>query len=217
MNEKTKEKISSLWNEYSANKTKKESFNFGWNEVNAFLYKVCESDLKGCKPETIACRLILIGRTYSAALERNNKHLDLSTDDIYSQVSNLKIWKETAKRLKTLKPDDYAEMISIHDDLVKALEGIVENKKISLVSKFLHFHRKDCFYIYDSQAREASLYLMPDRLRLPINSQVLYSDEYARFCHRVDCIRKEINPKLTLREIDDFLLYVYSKKIKSKK
>lgn len=106
-----------------------------------------------------------------------------------------------------------AAVLSTHNQLVKVFCEISGQKKISLASKYLHFHNPEMFFLYDAHARAAVMQYVPKVNKALLKGITDYNGEYANFVCRVLELRKilsEITGKeLSPREMDKFLLYKY--------
>jgi hypothetical protein len=93
-------------------------------------------------------------------------------------------------------------------NLIKKMTGM---GKRSLASKYLHFHKPNLFFIYDSRAINSIRKLTPPtktNLRIRTNIDV----EYAKFCLRCiklrDAIKSKFDTHLSPRELDNLLLAI---------
>lgn len=216
-------KIVDTWCEYKENIEKEASVNFGWDYANNVLYNICKEMNEELKPSEMAGRMILIGRTYAATLERNNCKNASSTDELYFNIinENNKVkWNELINKLNNFDSLEECDniVLEIHKMLVDILNEIVHVNKTSLASKFLHFHKPNYFYIYDSRAKEAVSSLIDEKIyKREISNQC--DIEYARFYKKVIKLKEIIEEYekndneivVSPREMDDFLLYVYNK------
>ena len=81
-----------------------------------------------------------------------------------------------------------------------------------LASKYLHFHRPDVFFIYDSRAKEAINSLAPNlrEIRNISPAKHKHYDEYLKFCSKcqwfVDYVSEKFGRKLSPRDVDKMLL-----------
>lgn len=103
------------------------------------------------------------------------------------------------------------QILSVHKYLVDVFKSVTNDSKRSLVSKYLHFHRPDLFYIYDEYAAEGLKRLKPgQRASLPIPRSA--DSEYATFVLKLFDLQREIgrfnNRSLTPRQLDRLLLNV---------
>lgn len=81
--------------------------------------------------------------------------------------------------------------------------------KRSLSSKYLHFHKPNLFFIYDSRAMESIRKLVtPSKNKIASTENI--DMEYAKYCLRCIDLREEIkerfNTYLNPRELDNILL-----------
>lgn len=86
-------------------------------------------------------------------------------------------------------------------------------EKRSLASKYLHFHRPDLFFIYDSRVKGAIGKATPS-IRKITGIQAKQADhEYLTFVRRCQWIRDDVvqrfNTSLTPRQLDKILLRIH--------
>ena len=100
--------------------------------------------------------------------------------------------------------------------MVKALKEPTEQNKVSLASKYLHFHQPESFFVYDSNARKAINQLVtydPDLKKQVCELKKEKSDrndEYTRFCVMAlklkECLFNVFNEDLKNKQLDALLL-----------
>lgn len=107
------------------------------------------------------------------------------------------------------------EILRVHKKLVDLLATEVKQKDRSFASKYLHFHFKDLFFIYDSRAYKAlaAYVARPPRQYRDLIDRKNHDLYYARFfcrCHALQQLLKEHNSdvaeKITPRVVDNFLI-----------
>lgn len=199
-----------------ANKVKNGEYEI-WQFSHDILYNLCRDNPAHTDSGVVIGKTWLIGRSYAAALERNNKPLDYDGDFYQAVVAPLfaEIGTELDEKLNKLRTyaaieeSNVEEILAVHHWLVEKFETCTHMQKRSFVSKYLHFHLPQLFYIYDSRADRAS-----SRLVVPQNSrQFVDSDpEYGRFVQKVlalsNYLNKTFGVALSPREMDDFLLSI---------
>lgn len=200
-----------------------EKYDDVWGYGNSILYDMCENAPRHDRDDVIVAKIWLIGRSYSAAVERRKTKDGLSGDEFYRIKVAPKIReisKELDGRIELLndKKGDISgsikEILETHLFLVNLLKEITEMEKRSFVSKYLHFHCPDMFFIYDSRARSAIRKMInaPDKSILSKCDD--YEKEYADFvCRMIELKRllEDNNTKITPRQLDEFLLYMEEK------
>lgn len=150
---------------------KSQESNVVWEFNNSILYKMCNEHPGFDREDIIIGKLMLIGRSYAAALERTKvKH------------KNYNIYLNAAKKIITNKDHkgknlhqklkSFKEITAGNDKLIEAVDIVVllndslSSKsvaginKVSLCSKVLHFHDAN-FPIYDSLASRSLTSLVP--------------------------------------------------------
>jgi hypothetical protein len=182
---------------------------------NDVLYKLCKDHPRHTVDAIIIAKVLLIGRTYSAAMERGRKKRRGEGDFYETRVapmirrSDIDKWFAALRRDK--KNADTNLNLETHMKVVKLFAKISGRGRRSLASKYLHFHFPQRFYIYDSGAKRAIsklIKLMPNRTR-PQRS-LKHDFAYARFYYRCQAINKRIAPRvgrpLSPRDLDNVLL-----------
>ena len=189
-----------------------------WSVGNQVLYELCELHATHVLEAEIVAKVWLIGRAYSAALERGRgKAVDaaLSNDRFYAEaVPRALRSSELDRRLKALAEfeeiDEFnaASVLDAHAHLVEVFYGLTKKNKRSLASKYLHFHRPSLFFIYDSRAASAILAIgLPHQtIEVPRGAD----RTYAQFVSAALGVRKFVSSKfgqsLSPRQIDRLLL-----------
>ena len=192
-----------------------------WDFGNKILYDLCSQNPYHDDVEIIITKVQFIGRIYAAAVERrrNVKNEIASGDSFYTET--------IAKTFKNSNFDDYIKelqntdnasiptLLNVHKKLVDMLVPITGLEKRSFASKYLHFHFRYNFFIYDKRAvdgikryitrvpKQYSQYVDPKKTDV----------EYAKFFCKCLCLQdriKQIYTKapemITLRRIDTMLL-----------
>ncbi len=185
---------------------------------DTILYRMCEEFPYHDDQDVAVGKLVLIGRTYAAAIERR-RNADVEGDAFYETVVGpkmLEIGPELDRRLKMLRQeseitlDNIIEMLSVHKFLMDAFREITGMEKRSLASKYLHFHCPELFFIYDSRAREAIHKLVKRADKSILENAEEYDTEYGDFVCRMWELRKYLHETLGVQEnprkLDGFLL-----------
>lgn len=187
-----------------------------WSLGNDVLYKLCRDYPTHDKPDAIVAKFWLIGRAYSAAIERRRNAAETS-DDFYVRILTDKIQNSGLDQWLAELPgkvgnpwQDLSFIISTHKRLMDVLAKMTGLDKRSLASKYLHFHRPELFFIYDSRARKAIREVTPKRCETPAIAAGIFDLEYLDFCRRAQWLRDHVQSKfnecLTPRELDSILL-----------
>lgn len=184
---------------------------------NGILYKMCEENPYHNKPDIVSGKVWLIGRAYSAAIERVRSKKDIN-DDFYKEKVGPALTDpaldnrlENLRSIKKIAKENVREILSAHKYLQNKIREITGMEKRSLCSKYLHFHLPKLFFIYDSRVAGALQKLYPGRLKG--FDGVLADDvdkSYAIFFCRALTLKNEVEEKLKLemtpRQIDNFLI-----------
>jgi hypothetical protein len=179
---------------------------------NEILYDMCKKYHDHTVKEQIYSKLWLIGRSYSAALERNKS--EEKSENIYLKTIDelIKIGNMLDEKIQRLQPIiDYNTMyaaLNVHKEIVDIFNRTTKMEKHSLASKYLHFHRRDVFYIYDSYAN----FSLMKYVKGSVSSNNKYDNEYLKFCEKAFALKERIKEKykkdLDPREIDNLLIYL---------
>jgi hypothetical protein len=201
--------------------------NYEWDFGNKILYDLCFNyPLHVVKSEILA-KILFIGRIYAVAIERRKNRADGETNEdfylkkVVPRIKRSRIDQKLSDLNDLLRADDdnFIVLLKTHKYLLELFNTLTELNKHSLSSKYLHFHKPDLFFIYDSRAITALRKCLP-RYRLPRNKlQIINSNkvdnEYSKFFVKSMELRLRIENKLrrqiTLREYDKILIY-YSNK-----
>lgn len=126
----------------------------GWG--NEVLYQMCR-DAPGHKSiDVVASKLWLIGRSYAAQLERGageNFHPERAAWLLIRSDFDRDLKKTEGIKRPCL--DNLGKILEVHKRLVDLLAeslppGCKRKIRRSLASKYLHFHKPDVFFLYDS-------------------------------------------------------------------
>jgi hypothetical protein len=194
------------------------SRNDPWVVGNGVLYDLCWRFPQHRRTPEIVAKVWLIGRAYSAAVERgrgNGPDVELSNDRFYAEAvpkalqrSRLDQMLSGLKGFSTIDRSNADQILIVHGHLVEVFESLTGKEERSLASKYLHFHRPDLFFIYDSRAvRGIRLLRLP---RPPAIQARGVDPTYARFVSAAIALRDEIASRfgrsLSPRELDPLLL-----------
>lgn len=174
--------------------------------------------------EVVITKILFIGRIYAAAIERRkNKNVD--SDNFYSAVVAPKIINsEIDKKLRALQVYPGVSELNIlniletHHYLSKLFYKISGLNKRSLSSKYLHFHKPNLFFIYDSRAVKGLRTFLPQyKLNNEIKSilEKNVDRDYAVFCLKSLALKSKfeqiLGKEISLRGYDKILLHNSSK------
>ncbi len=184
-----------------------------WDVGNRVLYDLCAANSKHTRDDVIIAKVLLIGRTYAAAIERRRDKGDAVGDAFYEtkvapqiRSSDIDRW---FRALDNGSNEDIALNLETHKRVMELFTKISGLEKRSLASKYLHFHFPERFYIYDSRAYKAiSELTKPVGRSLPSLRE--HDDVYARFSLRCLNLNGQIDSlvgrRLSPREFDKVLL-----------
>jgi hypothetical protein len=184
-----------------------------WYLGNQTLYNLCRKHPRHTKADEIIAKVWLIGRSYAASIERR-RNADKFGDAFYEKTvapimkdSGIDEWLASLSNDKSIGSPN---TLVIHKKLMDLFASITGLEKRSLASKYLHFHKPNAFFIYDSRARQAITKITPRRNGLPEIPAADYDPEYKTFVRRCVWLRREIYSNhgvvMKPREIDQLLL-----------
>ncbi len=197
-----------------------------WDLGNQVLYTLCQTHPKHDMDDAIIAKVWLIGRSYAAAIERR-KNPEETSDDFYEitvveriKKSKLDDWLDALPKQIVDPWRDLGCVITVHKRLMDLFSALTGLEKRALASKYLHFHRPDLFFIYDSRAKEAITKITPRPNEIKDITTEDSDSEYHMFCRRSQYLRDSISERfgetLTPRQIDKILLRITDKIRKEK-
>ena len=149
---------------------------------------MCEQHPLHNDEDVIAGKIWLIGRAYSAAIERKAGDNIVEGENFYAakvapmiRASDLDGWIKSVRHIERVTVDNVEQVLSVHKNFTDLLKDITGIEKRSLASKYLHFHLPNAFFIFDSVAnKELRKRLKGRRFKYPKE----YDDAYAAFVVR---------------------------------
>lgn len=193
-----------------------------WDLGNYVLYKLCRDYPKHNIDSEIIAKVWLIGRSYSASIERRrnktNKRRDFYEDDVVQifQKSSLDKHLEKINNEKQITLENIGKILQTHNYLMKRIRKITDQNKRSFCSKYLHFHMPELFIMYDSRTNKTiGKYIKKipnefNKLTKCKNVDVEYAKFFIKCFVLKNHIHREYKRKLTNRELDKILLYLSS-------
>jgi hypothetical protein len=197
--------------------------NTAWDLGNKVLYDLCHEYREHNNDNEIIAKVLLIGRTYAAAIERRKINTKIGSDKFYEdtvakQIRTSKIdeWLATIPGKMTDPLADLSRAVEVHKQVTELFSKMTGLEKRSLASKYLHFHKPEIFYIYDSRAKAALSAIIPKPKQIaeiqPDKAKKA-DKEYLSFVRRCqwlrDNIEKQFGKALTPREFDKVLLKIH--------
>jgi hypothetical protein len=186
-----------------------------WNLSNEILYEMCRKHPRHESNEEIIAKVLMIGRVYSAAIERRKNVENTSSMFYLKQVapgirkSKIDKWLDTLRGFEHPTSENCIQIMAVHKKVTNLFSKISGLEKRSLSSKYLHFHFPDLFFIYDS--RSSTAIRQVEQTSIWNSDLVEYDYAYAKFFLRcmafVEKVNSECRIYLTPRQLDKYLLY----------
>jgi hypothetical protein len=199
-----------------------------WSFTNKVLYDLCKKNFRHDQNDIILAKTLIIGRSYSVALERMREKDVISNEFYIDKVapalnkSKIDFHLEQLQAFKKLSMQNIDYVLKTHFYLTKRLNKITNQNKRSFSSKYLHFHLPDLYFIYDSRAGSALrnfISRVPEELK-PYVSLKDVDKAYATFVCKSFALKQQIesgyNLSLTTRQFDNLLIGIADKKASSK-
>ncbi len=142
-----------------------EEINKNWHVGNDILYEMCKKYPNHKDNAEVIAKLWLIGRSYSAAIERGAKYEkgENLTEPVYEKMlpKALSEYREKIdEALSKLNKLDLHQIFSTYDLILKCFHKVSGKWNRSLASKYLHFHQPDNFYLMDSRVKKGLKYVI---------------------------------------------------------
>ena len=189
-----------------------------WDFGNQVLYNLCKENFFHVETDKIIAKVWLIGRSYSAAIERRKNKVAINDnfyeDTVAPAFSNSLIdsYLKTLKNQEKLTIENLPMVLETHNYLTQLTASITELEKRSFCSKYLHFHLPNLFFIYDSRVVDSlrSFSSRIPKIMKPIMKNEKIDNEYAKFVCKCFELRNKLNEyyniQLTMREFDNILI-----------
>src|SRR5262249_9233512 len=137
-----------------------------WALSNKVLYDLCRAYPDHIRDDVIIAKILIIGRVYAAAIERRRpakgKAGENRGDRFYTQTvahnirrSSIDRWLDGLPSCLSMNDEATAKILEVHGQVTALFSTISKLNKRSLAAKYLHFHRPDLFFLYDSRALSA--------------------------------------------------------------
>ena len=178
---------------------------------NAVLYRMCSEKPLHENIDVIKSKLWIIGRAYSAAIERKAGP-DFNIENLANALKNSQLDEHILQLQKITRTDELNldTLLSAHKYLTKIFQKATGLEKRSLASKYLHFHAPKAVFIFDSIANK-NLRNRLFEIQKKFTCEGLHDNAYEAFSRRAIYFRDnifelEIGAGATPRRIDMHLL-----------
>lgn len=192
-----------------------------WYLANAALYQLCADHPSHTDVRASIAKVLLIGRTYAAAIERRKKGRggnEMLGDSFYVDAVGPAFLQCGIDQYLAAIPigddigDTWMGALEAHAHLLGVIRALTGDEKRSLTSKYLHFHRPELFFIYDSRAAQSIAKLCKgfkrSTRRIPAGVDPTYGAFVVRALEVRDCIFDDHGKRLTPRQLDRVLLQI---------
>lgn len=199
-----------------------------WDFGNGVLYELCRENLYHRDTDKILSKVWLIGRAYSAAIERRRNKETINDNFYIDKVaptfkgSEIDSYLSELKKYNKLTMENLPLILKAHNYLTKLTASITDLEKRSFSSKYLHFHFPDLFFIYDSRVVDSLRQFIgsvPKSMDFIFESDSI-DKEYAKFVCKSfviwNSIMEKYNIDLTLRQFDNILIDLANTKLNDK-
>lgn len=190
-----------------------------WAVGNQVLYDLCQHHPKHTVDAEIIAKVWLIGRAYSASVERGRRSADGATasNEQFYTATLPKALRESSldEDLACLvdappdwTPTTVTAVLNAHANLTRVFYNITKKNKRSLASKYLHFHSPELFFIFDSRAALSirRLGLSPRKIRVPAKADSAYARFISDALGVIDHLTKVNTRRILPRDLDRLLL-----------
>lgn len=188
-----------------------------WCVSNDVLYEMCKKYPLHKDVSEVVAKIFLIGRSYAAAIERT-KNTHIYEERIPGLVH--KHGKNIDFNLSECNKENLQNIFSTYDLVLRSFHEVSGKWNRSLVSKYLHFHKPENFYLMDSRAKKGlseilKLYPAISSAKNEGKRQYSVSKESAEYMNfYLKCqickqeLEKEFNCTLSIRDFDNLLLTI---------
>jgi hypothetical protein len=136
-------------------------------------------------------KMWLIGRAYAAPIERASGESGQG-NVLYAKVAEVFVnsgideWLDSLGDITRVDYENVSRILRVHRRFIDLLKQSTGRERRSFASKYLHFHRPQAFFIYDSLADAEIRKRVRDRGRFPIPAACKQFDPpYTAFCTQV--------------------------------
>lgn len=188
-----------------------------WDIGNNTLYDLCRKYPDHTDDKAIIAKVWIIGRTYSAAIERRKPGKaptptgdGFYTDHVAPGIRNSPMdeWLSRLMPRGSVNYNSLPQILDAHAKVTELFRSLTGLNKRSLASKYLHFHFPTLFFIYDTRAVDAVRKL--SAITAPTSDYGEADKEYGPFAERClqirDYIKEQYGSTLTPRQLDNLYL-----------
>lgn len=181
--------------------------------LNKVLYRLAKQYPGHRDGEQIYAKVVIIGKTYSAALERNKTH-DRKKSSLYwdhvipsMQKKGIDAQLDSVRHYQRITEENLPEMLRVHKKLMDAVGEATGQADRSFASKYLHFHLPKLFFLYDTYAQQAVNTLVGYQRKYTVPNT---DEEYAAYSWKCmllrDAIKAQFKTTLSPRQLDNLLM-----------
>lgn len=178
---------------------------------NEVLYRMCAEKPLHNDVDIIIGKLWLIGRSYSAAIERragDNFKISDAAQNLYD--SDIDELIKSITEIDRTTEKNVGEVLRLHKYLTGRIKEVTGVQKRSLASKYLHFHAPKSVFIFDSIVNKNLRQILrstKQKFKLSDEYRDKYDVTYADFCcrsiyYRDNILEKKLGKNVTPRRLD---------------
>lgn len=197
------------------------------------LYTMCEKNSGHGDLDVVIGKVWLIGRAYSATIERKagnamqpGKNFYIATVGPKILASEIDDWIQPLSNYSRIDNTNIEKILEVHNKLTQLFRNITSSDKSddgvskrSLASKYLHFHLPSLFFIYDSIAKNEINECMKtlNKKKKRQTNLYKYDKEYEIFV--MNCLElrenfeEKLEERLSTRDLDRWLFSRHDKRI----
>jgi hypothetical protein len=184
-----------------------------WEHLHKFCEEMVRNNISHTDRGAIKTKVLIIGRSFAATVERRKINNELSTNEFYNLLADKLAASDIDEKIKSLQKYDgindnnIQEIMELHTYLCDIIYEVSGKRFRSFASKYLNFHLPNLYFIYDSIVLKniASF----DTVRVSYPKDYEYDKDYYAYYMKARSIQTRINEQenvlLSPRSIDNLL------------
>ncbi len=181
---------------------------------NYVLYRMCAEQPMHTNVQIVGDKIWIIGTSYACDVRRGAGELNTKDENFLYKIARTICKESVDEWLKSVRDINDQELtmaniehsLKCHKQVMSLLMDLTRLNRRSFVSKYLHFHVPNAFFIYDSTAHK-KVWEETKGMTISNKRPRGYDNVYADFCIRCLYYRDEVlKEKISPRAIDMKLL-----------